>query len=205
MVKSPTDERQDTKPDVRLNLTAFRHHLEAENRSPNTIRGYVDAVERMDSFLADRGMPRTVATIHREHVEAFIADQLDRFQPATAANRYRSVKQFFRWLTDEGEISESPMVRFKGPKVDRVPADILRETDIAALQKVTSGTAFDDRRDRAIIELFYATGIRRAELAASPRSSTEGASKRDSVGSTRIASATPPPTSCRPPGCRKAT
>ncbi len=46
-------------------------------------------------------MPRTVATIHREHVEAFIEDQLARLRPASAANRYRSIQQFWRWLVDE--------------------------------------------------------------------------------------------------------
>ena len=59
------------------------------NRSTNTIRGYVEAVEKLDAFLAANGMSRAVANIRREHIEAFIEDQLARLRPASAANRYR--------------------------------------------------------------------------------------------------------------------
>jgi hypothetical protein len=47
-----------------------------------------------------------VGAIHREHLEAFIEDQLVRPKPASVANRYRSLQQFFRWLVDVGEIRE---------------------------------------------------------------------------------------------------
>jgi hypothetical protein len=40
-------------------------------------------------------MPRAVVNIRREHVEAFITDQLTRLRPASAANRFRSLQQFF--------------------------------------------------------------------------------------------------------------
>ncbi len=157
MVKATTDAGEDTasSPDVLLNLSAFVPHLRAANRSPNTIRGYVEAVEKFDAFLAAQGMPRAVANIRREHVEAFINDQLTRLRPASAANRYRSVQQFFRWLVDEGEIKESPMARMKPPNIPETPPPVLRTDEIAALRKVTAGTSFDDRRDRAIIELLY--------------------------------------------------
>jgi site-specific recombinase XerD len=166
MVKAPTDSAKDTASpaDVLLNLQAFVPHLRAANRSPNTIRSYVEAVEKFDAFLAAQGMPRTVANIRREHVEAFISDQLRRLRPASAANRYRSIQQFFRWLVDEGEIKESPMARMTPPSLPQEPPPVLRDDEIAALRKATSGTSFDDRRDRAIIELLYSSGVRRAEL-----------------------------------------
>jgi hypothetical protein len=45
-------------------------------------------------------MPTDVAVISREHVEAFITDQLARWRPATAANRYRGLQRFFAWLVE---------------------------------------------------------------------------------------------------------
>jgi len=134
------------------------------NRSTNTIRGYVEAVEKLDAFLAANGMPRAVANIRREHIEAFVEDQLARLRPASAANRYRSVQQFFRWLVEEGEIKESPMAKMHPPTIPETPPPVLRGDEIDALRKATTGTSFDDRRDRAIIEMLYATGMRRAEL-----------------------------------------
>ena len=84
-----------TRPDLEANAKLFARHLRAANRSPATIRSYLDALRHLDDYLAARGMPRDVATIRREHVEAFIEDQLARLKPASAANRYRSLQQLF--------------------------------------------------------------------------------------------------------------
>ena len=130
-----------------------------------TIKSYSEAVRQLDAFLSDRGMPRAVAAIHRKHIEAFIEDQLARLRPVSAANRYRSVQQFFKWLVSEGELRESPMVRMRPPTIPETPPPILREVDTDALFKVTAGTSFEERRDRALIRLLLDTGIRRAELA----------------------------------------
>jgi site-specific recombinase XerD len=167
MPQAPTDAREDTAtpPDVLANLASFGRHLRAGNRTPMTIKSYTEAVRQFDAFLASKAMPRAVGAIHREHVEAFIEDQLARLRPSSAANRYRSVQQFFRWLVDEGEIRETPMVKMRPPTIPDAPPDVLRDEQIAALLKTTAGTGFDERRDRAIIRLLLDTGLRRAELA----------------------------------------
>lgn len=166
MAKAPSSSLEDTaRSDVLDNLGSFRRHLLAGNRSPLTVKAYGEAVRQFDAFLAAQGMPRTVPAIRREHIEAFIEDQLARLRPASAANRYRSLQQFFRWLVDEGEIRESPMVKMHPPTVPEEPPEVLRDDDLERLWKVTSGTSFEDRRDRAILRLLLDTGMRRAELA----------------------------------------
>ena len=52
-------------------------HLEASNLSPRTIRAYTDDGALLAAFLARQGMPTAVASIRREHVEAFIAAALE--------------------------------------------------------------------------------------------------------------------------------
>lgn len=151
--------------DIPANALSFARHLRAANKSPNTIKAYLDAVTRLDGFLESRGMPRTVATIHREHVEAFVEDQLARLKPASAANRYRSLQQFFKWLLDEGEIRESPMARMKPPTIPETPPDVLREDQLKRLLDTCAGQGFDERRDRAILLLLVDTGIRLGEIA----------------------------------------
>ncbi len=54
-------------------------------------------------------MPTAPAHVRREHVEAFIVRLLERFKPATADNRYRALRAFFKWLLEEGEVKVSPM------------------------------------------------------------------------------------------------
>ena len=151
--------------DIEANGTSFARHLRAASKSANTVKSYMEAVTQLDAYLADHGMPRTVAAIHREHVEAFIEDQLSRLKPASAANRYRSLQQFFKWLADEGEVPETPMARMKPPTIPETPPEVLRDDQLKRLVAACAGTDFDDRRDLAIIMLLVDTGIRRGELA----------------------------------------
>ena len=97
--------------DYALLARSFRRSLLASNRSPKTIRIYCEAVDFFGRFLTEQGMPTNVAGISREHVEAFVTDQLARWKPATALARYKGLKQFFKWLEEEGEITTSPMAR----------------------------------------------------------------------------------------------
>ena len=166
MRQAPTSDAQSSAiDDLDQNSVGFTLHLAAGNKSPNTIKAYREAVDRFDRFLAAKGMPRAVANIRREHVEAFITDQLERLRPASAANRYRSLQQFFRWLVDEGELRESPMARMHPPTIPETPPPVIREDQLDALIKATAGSRFDERRDKAIILILLDTGIRLAEIA----------------------------------------
>lgn len=158
---------EDTLPPSELDTYAqsFALYLRAQNRSPATIKSYLSAVAQLDTFLAERGMPRSIRGIRREHIESFVVDRLERHSPATAANRFRSLQQFFRWLVEEDEIEASPMSRMRAPKVPVQPPPILAQDELQALLGSCAGTSFDDRRDRAILTVLLETGIRRGECA----------------------------------------
>ena len=68
--------------------------LKARNRSPKTIRSYMETVELFTDFLLRSGMPSEVDKINREHIEAFVADQLERWRPMTAHVRYGNLASF---------------------------------------------------------------------------------------------------------------
>ena len=144
---------------------SFRRSLLATNKAPRTIESYTEAVRLLGAFLTETGMPTKVRDVRREHIEAFIADSLERFKPATAAKKYRSIQQFFKWLAEEGEIMESPMRNMKPPHVPEVPVPLLSEKELRAVIKSCEGRSFEDRRDMAIVRLFLDSGMRRAELA----------------------------------------
>ncbi|MGZ6299161.1 MAG: tyrosine-type recombinase/integrase [Candidatus Limnocylindria bacterium] len=166
MRQAPTSAPDDTAAsDIQANLGDFELSLKAGNRSPMTIKSYGEAVRQLDAFLAAKGMPRTVAHVRREHIESFMEDQLARLRPASAANRYRSLQQFFRYLVAEDELPVSPMAGMSPPSVVVEPPAVLGDAQQAALVKTTAGTGFEERRDRAIIELLLDTGMRRAEIA----------------------------------------
>jgi site-specific recombinase XerD len=142
-------------------------HLRAVNRAPGTIVSYRRWALALGGFLADRGMPTDVAAVHREHVEAFIVDLADRgLAPATVAQAYRSLQQFWKWAVEEGETAVSPMARMRAPAVPEQPVPVLTDDQLRALIDVCrTGAPFDARRDTAIVRLFVDTGMRSGEAA----------------------------------------
>jgi site-specific recombinase XerD len=110
-------------------------------------------------------MPTNCGAIRREHIESFMSELLARYKPATAANRYRSIQAFFKWLAEENEIAASPMARMSPPHVPEEPPAVLTEDEIRRLLKACAGREFEDFRDTAIILLLIDTGRRRAECA----------------------------------------
>lgn len=154
-----------TDGDLAANVASYARHLRAANLSPQTRRAYLGALAQLALFLAERGMPTDVAVIRREHLEAFIEDQLARLRPASAANRYASIRPFFAWLVEEGELRESPMARMRKPKIPEYAPPVLTDAEIGALLRACAGTEYDARRDTALVRVFLSTGARLAEVA----------------------------------------
>jgi site-specific recombinase XerD len=150
---------------VRRLARSWERSLRATNRSPKTQATYKEATDQLAKFLEANGMPTEVASIRREHVEAFIEDILGRRSPATAANRYRALSRFFKFLEEEGEVSASPMARMSPPSLPETPIPVLDDDQLRRLLKACSGTTFEDRRDAAALRLFLDCGLRLSELA----------------------------------------
>jgi site-specific recombinase XerD len=145
---------------------AFTETLKSRNRSRSTIKNYREAIDQLAAFLASRGMPQDVSAVRREHVEALLTDQFaHQLRPATVANRYRSLQQFFHDCLETDEITVSPMTRMRAPHVEAPPVPVLNDDQITALIRAFEGKTFTDRRDMAIVRLLLDTGIRRAEIA----------------------------------------
>jgi site-specific recombinase XerD len=146
-------------------LPSWRRHLRAANLADRTVQSYLEAAQQFTDFLEERGMPRAVDGISREHIETFIENILSRWSPATAGSRYRSLQQLFRWLVDEGEISNSPMAKMRPPKNPEQPVRVLDEGELQALVRTCQGRDFESRRDLAVFLVLVDTGARLAEVA----------------------------------------
>jgi site-specific recombinase XerC len=145
---------------------SFLRHLAAENRSPSTRTTYGAAVDLLAAFLDGSAERIDLEAIRRSHIDSFLIDLRERGQrPATLANRYRSLQQFFRWLVDEGELQVSPMAKMRPPHVPEEPPEVLQPEQLRALLATCDGTDFESRRDTAILRLFLDSGMRRTELA----------------------------------------
>jgi site-specific recombinase XerD len=150
--------------DLRTLVESWQVSLAAQGKSPNTISVYIPSVRHLIAFLSDSGMPTAASRITREHIEMFIADQLEQHKPATASVRYRSLDQFFKWAQDEGEVRDNPMRNMRPPRVPEDPVPVICEDDLGALLAACAGTWLEDRRDAAMIRFFIDTGCRLGEV-----------------------------------------
>ncbi len=144
-----------------LLLRSFARSLRARNRSPRTVQAYLEAAQ----LLADFSGSRDLATVSRGDVEDFLADQLSRHRPTTAAGRFRSLQQLYRWMVEEQLVEVSPLAGLRPPTVPEEPVPVLDEAMITRLLGVMSGRTFEDRRDTALVRLFLDTGMRLSEVA----------------------------------------
>jgi site-specific recombinase XerD len=151
--------------DLSVLTASFARYLRAANRSPKTIKTYAEAVDGLARFLTTAGMPTRVSAIRREHIESYIEDILHRWTASTALNRYQGLRQFFRFLTEDGEITESPMARMTPPKVPEAPPPVLTDDELRALLKAADGNTFEQRRDLALLRVLIDSGARVSEIA----------------------------------------
>jgi site-specific recombinase XerD len=150
--------------DLRGLVSDFERSLRAANKSPKTIKIYGEAARSMIDFFVANGMPTDAAKVKRELVEMYIEDQVARWKPATANQRYRSLAQFWKYLDEEGEIRDSPMAKMKPPRVPEDLVPVVSDADLRKLLAACEGKNFDDKRDIAILRLLIDSGMRAGEL-----------------------------------------
>lgn len=141
-------------------VESFTYHLEAEGKSPDTVKSYVNAVRHLVRYLLANNLPTDVADITKGHCERWLASQRGRYEPNGIAGRYRGVKAFFNWLLAEAEVTVSPLMGIKHPKVPDDPPPIVTEEQRKRLLRACKGDGHDERRDTAIIQTFMQTGLR---------------------------------------------
>ena len=158
--------RKSLSPTISDLSPSYLRGLQAQNKSPKTIKSYMGSLNLLQVFLSEQGMPQQVSYIHREHVESFINHLLSNWKPATANNRYRGLQSFFKWALEEGEVKTSPMANMKPPRIPENPPLVLREDGLKRLLATCEHSQdFESRRDAALIRVFIDTGARLSEIA----------------------------------------
>ncbi len=156
---------------MREHLKAFLAFLELNrNASVRTVLAYESDLTQFISHVARVGgtAPREVspAQLDLAALRSFLAELHRAGQSrATAARKLAAIRTFLRYLRREGSIDTDPGALVPTPKREvRMPAH-LSEREMATLIDAPDGEAPLGRRDRAILELFYASGLRLSELA----------------------------------------
>ncbi len=149
-------------------LNYFLEYLVAERGlSPNTVAAYEADLRAFILFLEENGTGGFAAA-DREIILDFLGCQRDAgMETATLARRLVSIKMLFRHLADEKRIPEDVTAVMDSPRLWRLLPDFLSETEVEAFLKAFSGSSADplECRNRTILELLYASGLRVSELA----------------------------------------
>ena len=146
-------------------LTRWCRRMAVERRSPATIATYQAAVHRFGCHVRSSGRPTDVTLVTRADVESFVLSELAIHAPATANNRFRAVRTFFRWLVREAILDVAPTAGLRAPHIPDDPPPVLRSPELRALLEVPPGRdAFRAVRDAALVGVLVDSGCRRSEL-----------------------------------------
>lgn len=147
-------------PPIAALLDSWELSMRARNLAKRTVYGYLEAARKF-TLASER---TDVVDFTKRDVQAHLADLSERRAPNTVGIRFRSLQQWFKWLTEEEEISSNPMAGMRPPAVPEQPVDVVPVVDLRLLLKTCAGKEYADRRDTAILMLFIDTGIRLEEM-----------------------------------------
>jgi integrase/recombinase XerD len=145
-------------------IERFLDNLWAERGlSDNSLQSYRHDLSHLQIMLADRGKQLTGAS--REDLLAVLALEIQQGKSPRSLSRYLSAyRQFYRWLVREGKIDSDPVALIESPKTGRGLPKALTEEQVESLLSAPDTSTMMGLRDKAMLELMYATGLRVSEL-----------------------------------------
>lgn len=150
-------------------LGAFFEMLAAErNAAANTLSAYRHDLEDASVFLAKRR--HSLAAADPDDLRAYLGFLADNdLSPRTQARRLSALRQFYRFLVEDGRRKDDPTAALDAPKLGRPLPKLLSEAEMEALIEICRGLdGAEGARLLAMIELLYATGLRVSELVKMP-------------------------------------
>lgn len=135
-----------------------------KKKSLNTELSYKRDLSKMQDYFASVGIT-TVEGVSEEALSRYVAYLNESgFAAATVSRSVASAKAFFHYCVNEGIISKDPTGILKAPKIEKKLPEILTMEEVTRLLEQPKGDSPKEIRDKAMLELLYATGIRVTEL-----------------------------------------
>lgn len=184
---APPDAAPDDAPPPPPPLVAdwLAYIAKERNLAPNTVTAYTADLARFTAFCAlqARGGAWDVTAVDRGTIRAFLG-HLNRagLERRSIARTLSAVRGFYRWLQRDEHVAANPARAVRSPKLGRhLPAHLDRPTMDTLLQAAATRAMegrFADVRNLALLELFYATGMRLGEMHALDRRDVDLVSRR---------------------------
>lgn len=131
--------------------------------SGNTLRAYRSDIAALAVFLDRRG--RSLAEARRSDLLEYLAARVEAgVKSRTAARMLSSIRRFYAYLRRNGMTAEDPAARIDNPKLNRPLPKSMTENEVTTLLQAPDTQTDLGLRDRAMLEVLYATGLRVSEL-----------------------------------------
>ena len=148
-------------------VEAFLDYLRLErNYSERTIVSYGTDLREFERYLEKTEAELDFTKVHADVVRNWISDLMDGGRTAASVNRkLSSLRSFYRYLLRKKEVAVNPMLKIVGLKKNRPLPSFVREKDMnRLLDEISFDEGFEGYRNRTVLEMFYATGMRLSEL-----------------------------------------
>ncbi|MCZ1267959.1 tyrosine recombinase [Paenibacillus marchantiae] len=153
---------------MKQTIHAYALYLEEDKgMSSSTLESYLRDVDKFIEFADKEYGIREAEQVRRTHVILFVGQQKQAGRAnATIARSVVSLRSYFHFLMRRGDILQDPTFDVEAPKADKTPPQVLTIQEIELLLASPDTRSPQGVRDRAMLELLYATGIRVSELIA---------------------------------------
>jgi len=149
---------------MKKELSHFLSYLKYEkNASPLTIKSYKTDLSQLTSFMEERGASlREIDNLLLRGFLARLHERKDR--KSTVARKLAAIRSFLQFCVDKKWLGDNPAKAVSTPKQERPMPSFLSEEEMANFLDLPRSNKVLDLRDKALLELLYATGIRVSEL-----------------------------------------
>lgn len=151
--------------DMEENITSFLYYLEhIKGASSNTVQSYERDLKYLEIYLQNEDKGK-ISQLKEVDIEAYLEDlKFHHKSAATVSRTLAAIRAFYQYLVKEQKLDDNPAKRIALPKIEKKAPRILTQEQIACLLEQPNRKDTKGIRDRAMLELLYATGIRVTEL-----------------------------------------
>ncbi|WP_426486192.1 tyrosine-type recombinase/integrase [Flavobacterium sp. 2] len=152
---------------MKLNKDAFRDYLQLEKKySLHTVNAYLNDISFFEEFNKLHFEQDGIENSNYSQIRSWIVSLVDDGVANVSVNRkMASLKSFYKFLLKSKQIEVNPMLKHKALKTPKNVQIPFSEKELGDLiQSIEAPVGFEEVRDKLIVDLFYTTGMRRAEL-----------------------------------------
>jgi integrase/recombinase XerC len=147
-------------------FSRYINYLQAErNASPYTVRNYTTGLVNFRDFLKNEQVG-SLDEVNKNIMRDYMYHLMEHgFAKTSIACKLSAIRSFYRYLVREGIIAANPVANTSSPKIDRRLPSFLTQEEIVRIIEAPDLSTPPGQRDRAFLELLYASGLRVSELA----------------------------------------